>query len=90
MKTSRTSKASKKGAKKGAKTRPQGSDQKPSTKDAVQALKALQSQLEAVVADKEDKNGQLTAAQLKKAQAALDETEDAINSLRCIQSHSPY
>jgi hypothetical protein len=86
MKTPRT----KKPIKKGAATQMKGSAQKPSSKDAVLALKVLQAQLAAVVADKQDKNGKLTAGQLKKAQAALDETEHAIDILECIQSHSPY
>lgn len=86
MKTPR----SKKAAKKGTATQMKGSDQNPSSKDAVQALTALQSQLQAVVDDKQDKKGKLTPSQLRKAQAALDETEHAINLLVCIQSHSPY
>jgi len=80
----------KKSAKNGAATQLNGSDHNPSSKDVVQALKALQSQLDAVVADKQDKKGKLTAGQLKRAQAALDETEHAIDALECIQSHSPY
>jgi len=94
MKTPRTSKTSKKGARKGAKkasaTQLKGADQNPSSKDAVNELQVLQTQLEAVVGDKQDKKGKLTAGQLKRAQAALDETDHAINILVCIQGHSPY
>jgi len=90
MKTPRTRKPAKKGANKSATTQLKGAAQNPSSQDVVTELKVLQSQLDAVVTDKQGKKGKLTAGQLRRAQAALDETEHAIDALECIQGHSPY
>jgi ribosome recycling factor len=64
--------------------------ERPSWKDAKEALKTLKRQVNDAVINKRDVDGALTSDQVKMAEQALSEIEAVLTLMNCPQQLSPY